>query len=137
MRVVVRVRARWRKLSRSYDSCSSYGPIKAGTEKLLRTVERALLVGGVGMAGYWLAVFVSASAFQSAHEREFSKALEDKLSTTLKNSAERIALAKPHSLAEGSVIGQLAIPRVSLSVMVVEGAGDRDLKLGAGHIQGT
>ena len=55
----------------------------------------------------------------------------------MKNSAESVVLARPHSLAEGSVIGQLAIPRVSLSVMVVEGAGDRDLKLGAGHIQGT
>jgi LPXTG-site transpeptidase (sortase) family protein len=43
VRVVVRVRARWRLLSRSYDSWSSYSPIKAGTEKLLRTIEVALL----------------------------------------------------------------------------------------------
>jgi sortase A len=35
------------------------------------------------------------------------------------------------------VIGSLTIPRLGLSTIVVEGAGDRELKLAAGHIPGT
>jgi sortase A len=37
----------------------------------------------------------------------------------------------------GEVLGRLDIPRLHVSVMVLEGAGARVLKIAAGHIQGT
>jgi sortase A len=37
----------------------------------------------------------------------------------------------------GETLGRLKIPRLGLSVMVVEGDGDEALRRGAGHIEGT
>ena len=39
--------------------------------------------------------------------------------------------------AEGSPLADLQIPRIGLSVMVLEGTGARTLRLGAGHESGT
>ena len=40
-------------------------------------------------------------------------------------------------LRPGDLVGRLQIPRLHLSVMVVEGDGGRELRLGAGHIPQT
>jgi sortase A len=40
-------------------------------------------------------------------------------------------------LAEGDVVGKLEIPRIALSVVVLQGAGEDTLHLGAGHVPGT
>jgi sortase A len=40
-------------------------------------------------------------------------------------------------LNEGDLFGRLEIPRLNLSVMVMEGDGDSILRLGAGHVPGT
>jgi sortase A len=40
-------------------------------------------------------------------------------------------------LKEGDLIGRLEIPRLDLSVMVLEGVASRTLRLAAGHIPGT
>ena len=41
------------------------------------------------------------------------------------------------NLKEGDLFGRLEIPRLNLSVMVMEGAEDDVLRLGAGHVPGT
>ena len=38
-------------------------------------------------------------------------------------------------LQEGDLFGRLEIPRLNLSVMVMEGVSSRTLRLGAGHIR--
>ena len=45
----------------------------------------------------------------------------------------------PHkfSLQEGDLFGRLEVPRLNLSVMVMEGIDDKTLRLGAGHVPGT
>jgi sortase A len=43
----------------------------------------------------------------------------------------------PAVLHRGDVVGELAIPHVHLSVMVLEGDDERILKVAAGHISGT
>ncbi|HLK49507.1 MAG TPA: class D sortase [Bryobacteraceae bacterium] len=48
-----------------------------------------------------------------------------------------VAREHPPAIHRGDVVGELAIPRLHLSVMVLEGADDQILKLAAGHIQGT
>jgi sortase A len=40
-------------------------------------------------------------------------------------------------LNEGDLVGRLEIPRLNLSVMVMEGIASETLRLGAGHIPGT
>jgi len=37
----------------------------------------------------------------------------------------------------GSAVAMLAIPRLGMSTVVVEGAGEHELKLGPGHVRGT
>lgn len=44
---------------------------------------------------------------------------------------------KRRVLHRGDEIGILQVPRLGLSILVVEGADDRSLDLGAGHIPGT
>jgi len=46
-------------------------------------------------------------------------------------------LAKAPALHRGDVVGELAIPRLHLSVMVLEGDDAGILKVAAGHISGT
>lgn len=45
----------------------------------------------------------------------------------------------PHkfSLQEGDLFGRLEVPRLNLSVMVMEGIDDKTLRVGAGHVPGT
>jgi sortase A len=44
---------------------------------------------------------------------------------------------KGRHLNDGDLFGRLEVPRLGLSVMVMEGDEDRILRLGAGHIPGT
>jgi len=46
-------------------------------------------------------------------------------------------LPKRRTLLEGDLFGRIEIPRLNMSVMVMEGVSDRTLRLGAGHIPGT
>src|SRR5206468_1825283 len=41
------------------------------------------------------------------------------------------------TLREGDLFGRIEVPRLDMSVMVMEGVSDRTLRLGAGHIPGT
>jgi sortase A len=47
------------------------------------------------------------------------------------------AVATVATPENGGVVGRLEIPRIGVSVMVVEGADDNDLKRAVGHIPGT
>jgi len=52
----------------------------------------------------------------------------------------KVSLAGPSremNLREGDLFGRLEIPRLNMSVMVMEGDQDETLRLGAGHIPGT
>jgi sortase A len=43
----------------------------------------------------------------------------------------------PPKLSEGDLLGKLEIPRLDLSVMVMEGVAEKTLRQGGGHIPGT
>jgi sortase A len=47
------------------------------------------------------------------------------------------AVPSKRNLREGDLFGRLEIPRLNMSVMVMEGVSSRTLRLGAGHIPGT
>jgi sortase A len=59
-------------------------------------------------------------------------------SSNRENSTARPGSRVPaHPVEKGSPIGLLEIPRLRLSVVVLEGTDDRTLRLGAGHIEHT
>ena len=72
-----------------------------------------------------------------AHFRQ--KALEEELYQPLKPKVVTTAPARPRVrvLKEGDLFGRLEIPRLNMSVMVMEGDKDNTLRLGAGHVPGT
>ncbi|HZT33392.1 MAG TPA: class D sortase [Bryobacteraceae bacterium] len=94
----------------------------------IRMAQHAFTAAGVLALGYCLIVFLEAALFQSREAREF---------------AQQLGTGRPASPAfavhvgAGGVLGQLEIPRLGVSVMVVEGVDQEDLRRAAGHLPGT
>ena len=92
-----------------------------------------LLLLGALLLGYWTFVTVGTEWFEA--------------STMRRLETERSAHATPpgpHTAAKGraapkrhSVIGRIDVPALHLSAVILEGTQPRDLRLGAGHIEGT
>ena len=55
----------------------------------------------------------------------------------LGSALDRVPDTPSGRLSEGDLMGKLEIPRLRLSVMVMEGVADKTLRLGGGHIPGT
>ncbi len=79
---------------------------------------------GLLALGYWGVEVVTARRYQAREMRRF-------VSERQSEPARRI-----YPVA-GSTVAMLIIPRLGLSTVVVEGTGERELKLGPGHIPGT
>jgi sortase A len=63
---------------------------------------------------------------------------QSELESMLYMPAPKVTATIPkRNLREGDLFGRLEIPRLNLSVMVMEGVSDRTLRLGAGRIPGT
>lgn len=93
-------------------------------------ISKILLFIGLGCLGVYGFFAVEAHWQQAALERELYRPLPTQ-------SAAAPTPAKPRHLSEGDLFGRLEIPRLNLSVMVMEGDADSILRLGAGHVPGT
>src|SRR4051794_2872967 len=69
-----------------------------------------------------------------AHVRQAD--LEEELFTPPLYTAS-MPRASAETIHEGDLFGRLEIPRLDLSVMIMEGDSDRTLRLGAGRIPGV
>jgi LPXTG-site transpeptidase (sortase) family protein len=92
-------------------------------------ISKILLLIGIGCLALYGFFTVQ------AHFRQ--RALEQELYQPLKSTVPRAGPARGRNLKEGDLFGRLEIPRLNLSVMVMEGYKDKTLRLGAGHIPGT
>lgn len=92
----------------------------------LRKSERALVVAGFLLLAFGIAEVVRANLYRIAERRQFSGSIVPE------NGGTRIA--RP---SVGSAIGTIEIRRISLSAIIVEGEGDKQLELAAGHVRGT
>jgi sortase A len=63
------------------------------------------------------------------HQQKLVAALEEDRATDRAGASRR--------LSEGDLLGKLEIPRLRLSVMVMEGIAESTLRLGGGHVSGT
>ena len=91
----------------------------------MRLVERSLFLLGVAALMVATCWYLSGYLFQRRQERLFDQA---------RSRPER----KGHVLPTPPALPfRLEIPRLQLSVMVLEGTGPSTLRLGAGHIPGT
>ena len=94
----------------------------------MKTLANVFAAVGLLALGYWGIELVTARLYQT---REMSRFHAD--APLSKSPATSI---RPHPTT-GSAVAMLAIPRLGLSAIVIEGAEERELKLGPGHIRGT
>lgn len=98
-------------------------------------VGRALILVGALAIGYSGYLFLEEIWFQ----RTVSLALEDEMvhgsgAWGSDRAHQNQPLRHPHV---GDILGRIEIPRIHVSVVVLEGSDSRILRLGAGHIRGT
>ncbi len=96
---------------------------------LLRWTQRLLFITGILLLGYVAFTLLEARLYQVSAKR------------SLENE---ILLEKEHPqtqpktpIKKGDVLGRMDIPRLGMSVAVLQGTSSRDLRLGIGHIAGT
>jgi sortase A len=97
-------------------------------------ITRLLLFIGITCLAIYGFVTVQAYYQQKMLEEEFDQPVQPSVSSPETSTTEPARLKK---LKEGDLFGRLEIPRLNLSVMVMEGDGDNVLRLGAGHVPGT
>jgi sortase A len=90
-----------------------------------RWIANVLLLAGATAVGIWACSWLSLTIWQSWQSRKFDQ-----------RRATPQTQAQPH-IANGSIVGRLAIPRLRVRAMVREGDSDRTLSIALGHITGT
>ncbi len=112
-------------------------------KKLLRRIvqwtQRALFVAALLFLGYCAFALVDARIFQARASRDLDRQLRDlhaASEATFQPPTATSTKGAPGAAANG-LIGRLEIPRLLLSVVVVEGISHTTLRRAAGHIPGT
>jgi sortase A len=106
--------------------------------KKLRRLSVLLWIAGFVALGYCALVKVDASITQARMAASLKQAREAMTKNAPSAAApEHLTRANNAGAPANGAVGRLEIPRIGISVMVLEGAGSRSLRLGAGHIQGT
>jgi sortase A len=100
----------------------------------MRLAQYGFTVAGVLALGYCLTVLVDASLYQAREARQFASELRMRERSTATPPGPSAAVAV---LQNGGIVGRLEIPRLGVSVMVVEGVSEGALKGAVGHIPGT
>jgi sortase A len=91
---------------------------------ILRWTRRALVACAVSLLGYAGFVLIDARHFQAEEDRQLDRLRPASL-----------AIVPP--AVSGGLMGRIGIPRLGLSVIVMEGTSSKTLRRAAGHIAGT
>ena len=100
------------------------------TRRAARHAARVLLAAGVLALGYAAYVVADAKAYQAIEQRRFERARHDADTAPALKAA-----AAP--LVEGGSIGEIQIPRIGLTAMVVQGDSTAILRRAVGHLADT
>jgi sortase A len=108
---------------------------------LLRWIERLLWISAVGAVVCVLGVLAEGRIYQSYLNSKFDEDIATRqiLSYTRDQAKSVPAMVAAESRPSGPLpyIGRLEVPRLRMSVMVLDGVDNRTLRRGAGHIPGT
>jgi len=98
-------------------------------QQFVRWTQRILVLTGVLALAYVAVTLFSARVYQNAA----SRILEEQI-----HAEERHTFVGTRNpVKEGDVLGRIEIPRIALSVVVLQGTTSQTLRLGVGHIDGT
>lgn len=109
----------------------------------LSKLQIALLIAGTLALGYAGIVTLEGFLYQRHSIQQFEENQRSRgANSTAQTSADAPSAKDPYGtplqrVADGSSFARLAIDRLHLDVVVVEGDSDGDLRLGAGHIPYT
>lgn len=97
--------------------------------RVLRPATWVLLVTGLLALGYAGYVFIDIQAYQAMEQRRFDYARRHAPAAPAPNAVS--------ALADGGVIGEIQIPRLELTAMVVQGDSAAILRRAVGHLADT
>jgi sortase A len=112
---------------------------KAPLRRILKWSQRALFACAVLLLGYCAFALVDAWIFQRRESAELERLLRDRraASEVTPQPAPAVSPKAAPAAVEGSLIGRIEIPRLLVSVVVVEGVDKTTLRRAVGHIPGT
>ena len=103
---------------------------------LQKTLGRVLVLTGALAFTYWGYLVLHQTFFQETANRVLQERIADISDSPPHDTPEpRPAGAIP--FRDGDIIGRLEIPRLNISVIVLEGSDSSILDIAAGHIRGT
>jgi sortase A len=107
--------------------------------RILRWTQYVLIAGAVAMLGYCGFVLADGWMFRNRESRQLERLLHDRQAANrgARRTASSAPLKNPPPAAAGGLIGRIAIPRLGLSAIVMEGTDSAILRRAAGHISGT
>lgn len=103
------------------------------TRWLLRWTRFLFFIAGILLLGYVGFTLLDARFYQASAKRSLEKEIRVEKEHNVSQSAPAVRPA----VKAGDVLGRMDIPRLGLSVAVLQGTKSRMLRLGAGHIEGT
>jgi len=103
--------------------------------RLLRWVERLLVMAGAAALG-WCAFIMTDASIVQRHARE-TLASTPRVRTSSSTRSSSTSSSAPSGLARGTPLAELSISRVGLSAVVLHGSDAHTLRLGLGHIENT
>src|ERR1017187_1126792 len=107
---------------------------------IMKWSQRALFACAVLLLGYCGFALADAWLFQRRESRELERLLRDRRAASAVTTAQPVSLVSPKyapAAETGSLIGRIEIPRLLLSVVVVEGVDSTSLGRAVGHVPGT
>jgi sortase A len=108
------------------------------TRWLLRGSRYFFFITGFLALGYVGFTLLDARYYQASAKRSLeSRIVENQLQVEKEHNVVQPAPAVQPAVKEGDVLGRMDIPRLGVSVAVLQGTKSRMLRLGAGHIEGT
>jgi sortase A len=97
--------------------------------RLLRWTQRLLFITGILLLGYVGFTLLEARLYQVSANRS--------LENEIQAEKERPQSQPKPPVRKGDILGRMDIPRLGISVAVLQGTSSRILRLGIGHIAGT
>jgi sortase A len=76
-------------------------------------------------------------AYTLLHARQYQQEANDSLDQEIQGSDRSADSPSGRTAKEGEVLGRIDIPRIGMSVAILQGTTARTLRLGVGHIAGT
>ena len=111
---------------------------KEPLRQILRWSQRALFACAILLLGYCALALADAWLFQRRESRDLDRLLRERRAPSpVTPQPVSVTSPKVAPAVAGSLIGRIEIPRLLLSVVVMEGVDKTTLRRAVGHIPGT